>query len=393
MEMTASDLKLYLALLHKAQRHTTVEPKADGEEIASLTGLSKNSLTKARGRLVDQLLISAKRGKGNAYSYGLRIPFSGEPMVNFHKRGTTAKGGNDYLSKLASKLFGLSTAQYERYYRNRLGDGEIRPTENGLSACCPFHDDQNPSLEVGLEKGQWYCRACRIGGLMIHFEQRIAGCEPDTALRNIASFLGLGQAQPQEEPIAKYDYCDENGVLLFQVLRLPDREGRKRFVARIEDLDAPGGYRFGIGETRRVLYQLPDVVRAQQVIVVEGEKDVGTLNDEQGFPSRDGGYVAVTTSPFGAGNWREEYAETLRGKDVVILPDSDEPGRAHADSVLHSLHGIAASARVVNLPQEEGIKDVTDYMQRHQWADLIDLIGGDWFGSTEGLTRDGYIEA
>ena len=35
--------------------------------------------------------------------------------------------------------------------------------------------------------------------------------------------------------------------------------------------------------------------------------------------------------------WREEYAEPLRGKRVVIIADADEPGRKHAQQIAASV--------------------------------------------------------
>src|SRR5262249_375754 len=60
----------------------------------------------------------------------------------------------------------------------------------------------------------------------------------------------------------------------------------------------------------------------------------------------------------GAGKWRSEYSEFLRGAEVILIPDDDEPGRAHMESVAASLRGIAASVRILKLP----CKDVSDWL-------------------------------
>jgi hypothetical protein len=87
------------------------------------------------------------------------------------------------------------------------------------------------------------------------------------------------------------------------------------------------------------------------VWIVEGEKDCDTL---AGL-----GFTATTNSG-GAGKWRDEYTDALRGKPVVIVPDNDAPGLKHGNFVARSLHGIAASVRVVRLP--ETAKDVSDFV-------------------------------
>jgi hypothetical protein len=97
---------------------------------------------------------------------------------------------------------------------------------------------------------------------------------------------------------------------------------------------------------------LPEVVKATEVWVVEGEKDADTLA-ALGF--------TATTNPMGAGKkWRDSYSESLRGKQGFIIPDNDAPGRAHAEQVACALHGVAASVRVLRLP--DTAKDVTEFV-------------------------------
>ena len=147
-----------------------------------------------------------------------------------------------------------------------------------------------------------------------------------------------------------YDYRDERGMLLFQVVRLVGKSFRQRRP------DGNGGWEWSLGDTRRVLYQLPALLAAPtdaRVFVVEGEKDVETL--------RRLGAVA-TCNPMGAGKWHsvEECARTaLAGRIVVIVADADKPGREHAAQVSSALATVAASVRTVELPK----KDVTDWIE------------------------------
>jgi putative DNA primase/helicase len=66
----------------------------------------------------------------------------------------------------------------------------------------------------------------------------------------------------------------------------------------------------------------------------------------------------------GAGKWKPEHSEFLRGADVVILPDNDEPGRNHADVVGASLQGIAKSVRVLQLPGLPPKGDIVDWARQ-----------------------------
>jgi len=214
------------------------------------------------------------------------------------------------------------------------------PGESGRgNARCPAHEDREPSLHVAQGDG------CAL--LTCH-----AGCEREDVMRR----LGLPMAalyddwwtRDSEPPEATYDYVDENGKLLYQVVRRPG----KKFVQRRSD--GANGWLYKLGDTRRVLYRLPRVLAAvaadEDVFVVEGEKDVHAIE-------RAGG--VATCNPGGAGKWRAEYADSLRGARVFIVADRDEPGRKHAEQVARALAGIAASVRIVEAA--EG-KDAHDHL-------------------------------
>src|SRR5262249_4401427 len=72
--------------------------------------------------------------------------------------------------------------------------------------------------------------------------------------------------------------------------------------------------------------------------------------------------LLATTNPMGAGKWRSEYNEWLRGRKVVIFPDNDEPGRNHARQVADSLTGVATSVKLVELPGLPEKGDVSDWL-------------------------------
>jgi len=160
--------------------------------------------------------------------------------------------------------------------------------------------------------------------------------------------------------VATYDYVDVTGELLFQVVRFEPKEFRQR---------RPDGGRWawGLGRTRPVVYRLPEVLAAETVHLVEGEKDVERL--------RTLGLVA-TTSPMGAGKWRPEMGAALAGKHVIVLPDNDDPGRKHALDVAASAreHG-ATSIRIVELPKLPRGGDVSDWLDaggdRGQLEELV----------------------
>lgn len=154
----------------------------------------------------------------------------------------------------------------------------------------------------------------------------------------------------QSREVVAYNYVDQAGALVFQSVRLQPKDFRFRRP------NGNGGWIHNLTGVRRVPYNLPPAIAASQrgdrVYVVEGEKDADALVAR--------GLVA-TTNPGGAGKWRAEYGEHLRGAQVVVLPDKDDVGRAHAQNVARSLHGAAKTVRVIELPGD-AVKDASDFL-------------------------------
>ncbi len=153
--------------------------------------------------------------------------------------------------------------------------------------------------------------------------------------------------------IATYHYTDAGGKLLYQVVRYDPKDFRQRRP------DGSGGWLWNLKDISPVLYRLPEVLEAvregQRVYVCEGEKDAKNLAKLR---------LTATTNSGGAGKWRPEYAEALKGASVVIIADKDAPGRAHANQIAASLHGKVKSLKVLELPDRDGhqIKDVSDWL-------------------------------
>lgn len=160
-----------------------------------------------------------------------------------------------------------------------------------------------------------------------------------------AAGLSDHEESHQRREVAAYDYLDAAGNLSHRVVRCDPKSFRQC------QPDGKGGWIWNLNGIKRVLYHLPEVIGADEVLVVEGEKDADTATSL--------GFVA-TTNPGGAGKGRKEYSETLRGKHVTIIPDADAPGRAHAQQVVESLSGVAANIKVLALPQAN---DLTEWVE------------------------------
>lgn len=224
----------------------------------------------------------------------------------------------------------------------------VRKVGSNWVGRCPSHDDRHASLSVGTGDDGRVLMKC------------YAGC----SFGDIAAALGVEPKElfadepGQREPDATYDYRDEQGRLLYQVVRLPG----KKFRQRRPDGD---GWAWKLGDVRRVLYRLPGLLAADPedpVYVVEGEKDADTLAAR--------GFVA-TCNVGGADAWRKQYAEALKDRDVVILPDNDDAGEKHAEKVARSLDGTSVRTRIVWLPGLNRREDVTDWFEGGHTADEL----------------------
>jgi len=227
----------------------------------------------------------------------------------------------------------------------------VKQTGSGWMARCPCRDDDaNPSLSIAEGDDGRVLVNCHRGN----------GCD----VNKICSSVGMTVAElmpPREESykkkdvltkVAVYDFTDEHGHLLFQKVRYVNQDGIKTF--RQRKPDGNNGWTYSLGDTPKVLYNLPAVLRAKQegepIWVVEGEKDANTLIDLG---------ICATTMPGGAGKWLDIHTAALAGAVVEIVADNDGPGKNHALKVLNELTNASCSVQAWICPEK---KDITDHL-------------------------------
>lgn len=240
---------------------------------------------------------------------------------------------------------------------------------------CPAHDDGAASLHVSPGTKQPVVMKCHAGCLTQDI--LAAGNVDMKALlaprdeSDYGKYSGGDMWTPVEGPDGRpvppshiYKYTDEDGKALFEVLRIPKPGGKKDFRQRHPDPAKKSGWTWNMNGVRRVLYHLPEVLKArgdgELIFLVEGEKDVETL--------RARGHVA-TTSPMGAGKWQPEYTEMLSACNVVIIADADTPGREHARIVKELLDEVGSVVEVCE--PMTGCKDITDHFNQGGTLDQL----------------------
>ena len=144
-----------------------------------------------------------------------------------------------------------------------------------------------------------------------------------------------------------------------------------------------GNWLSGLNGREPILYNLKAIRTLQVselvdhcfVVICEGEKDVETILWHQkyctGKVSHD---LFPTCNPMGAGNWRDSYSKEMRGLNVLILPDYDEPGKRHAGLVSKAIAPFARTVRIIRLwefmPDLPHKGDITDFLE------LGGMLGG-----------------
>lgn len=238
-----------------------------------------------------------------------------------------------------------------------------KPSGEGHSAHCPAHEDGDPSLTISEGTD---------GTLLLY-------CHANCKFSEICAALNIEQSdlfpakdrQPTYSSYPSgtkvYPYKDEQGNLLFKKLRLPGKD------FRLQGYDKQGKETNNITGCRKVLYQLPTLLRGisqnKKIYLVEGEKDANTLLKL--------GRIA-TTAP--TPQLLDEYIETLKNADVVLLYDYDNAGFKKRDLWIQKLYGKVRRLRVVPLPGFKCAKsngqDITDWLkiEGNSIAKLIEIV-------------------
>ena len=241
---------------------------------------------------------------------------------------------------------------------------KVSESETGWKACCPVHDDRHPSLSVTTGQDDRVLLKCHAGcsveeictalGMTVaelHAVPKVSTStnSPETAgklqIRRRRQSGGTRQHFDNvEEAVAElerrhgaptkvWSYTNQQGNTEGLILRW-DHESqktirpisRKEAVWRNEGMSVP-----------RPLYRLTELANAERVFVCEGEKAADAACSI--------GLVA-TTSAHGSGAADKTDWSPLAGKDVIILPDNDSPGRKYAEKVAEFLTALKPPSKV-----------------------------------------------
>ena len=170
----------------------------------------------------------------------------------------------------------------------------------GWMAKCPAHDDKRASLSIAEGAEGRALVTCH------------AGCDLDTILGTLQlsrrDLFATTSGTTKPTIAAVYPYHDEAGAVLYEVVRFEPKDFRQRRP------DGRGGWRWTLGDVRRVLFGLPELINATDVYIAEGERDVLSLRAlgadlrQQTRPARTSG--ATTTPRSSARQARAEWSSS-----------------------------------------------------------------------------------
>jgi replicative DNA helicase len=225
---------------------------------------------------------------------------------------------------------------------------------------CPVHQGKDSNFAINSETGLAQCHSrCGRGWDILSLEQELSGLDFPRTKDKVFEVMGLPKVPWDERNVeAIYDYTDESGKILYQVLRYPTTP--KQFKQRRPD--GAGGWIWGLGETRRVPYRLEKLGNAGFIGIAEGEKCVLALE-------RIG--MTATCNSGGAGKFLPEFSVHFAGKHVAIFHDNDEPGRDHALKVAAILTPVAKSLKIIEIPDLPDKGDIADFIGKGGTIDQI----------------------
>lgn len=244
-------------------------------------------------------------------------------------------------------------------YESNLGHFKIlKRYGNKAQATCPAHNDKKASLTIteGKKCTLFYCHAgCCLDDILLG-----AGLSKKDIFYDLGnsekSWRAYVERREKRRIEAVYNYVSCNGSYAYTKIRL---EGKKLLYGILEN----ECFSYGLPSNRpkksyRAIYGNIKVIQraiqgGQPIFIPEGEKDCDTLKRQ--------GYTAFTYG--GAADWQPELAELVKGANVIILADNDDPGIKVANTILRDIQAVVKSAKIIIPMPDQPKADITDYFE------------------------------
>jgi hypothetical protein len=169
-----------------------------------------------------------------------------------------------------------------------------------------------------------------------------------------------GILKEQRRPDAGWRYRNADATDAGAVFRWNLPDGRKE-IRQASKVD--GGWITSAMPEPRPLYRLPEILEADHVWIVEGEKTADAAVSLG---------LQATTSAGGSGAAEKSDWSPLNGKRVYILPDNDEPGRKFVAEVIGLIHQQAPAAIVEVKKLSDDWPEIPDGGDLFDWSEYFD---------------------
>jgi hypothetical protein len=274
--------------------------------------------------------------------------------------------------------------------------GECSVSTGGFKCKCPAHDDKQASLQINIAgprdgKTTVFCYAgCKPADIFKAIEQKTGyyfESRPKKAKAEDKSNVVYPAPIDWPPELAyngiphsvAYPYYDAERNLMFVVARWNLPGGGKRILPySVSSVNGQHRWTSKLRLTPRPIFNLTEVLAEpdKPVLIVEGEKAVEAAKHDPQFED----YV-VTTYQGGAGNWKHSDWGPIKGREVFLIPDNDDAGKASFIELAQHLgfNEFCKSVKIAEHPKFFPPKwDVAD-----PWPEGSNFAHLTWFNAPE----------
>lgn len=242
--------------------------------------------------------------------------------------------------------------------------------------CANIRGGEGKSFKVNVASGKWADFAAGDkGGDLISLYAAVHGLSQFQAASQLAKLVGHRLPDPRDEitppptraqvfvkppkgtplpnfnhhkfgePTVRYTYRDESSDILFFICRYEPQGERKQFIPYSYTSDGKWVHKQWLAP--RPLYGLQYLTdNKKPILIVEGEKAA-----EAARQIVQDNYVVLTwtggSNSFDKADWSPTY-----GRNILIWPDADEPGRIAATKIATHLLDKCKSVKILNVPDD-----------------------------------------
>ena len=247
----------------------------------------------------------------------------------------------------------------------------VSSSSKGWKACCPAHDDHTPSLSIAVGDDGRILLKCHAGctpeqvvtamGLSLSDlfpKSETAGCLNIQVIAQKAKGTAQYRSKTPMKQTSFHPYT-KNGQLIAGVFRFDpeDSSAGKQYVP--VHVTPSGG---AIGDPQGVwpLYNLEELQKRPNdpVYLVEGEKAADALIVIG---------LLATTSAHGSNGWKKTDWSPLVGRDLIVMPDNDEPGEKYITDVVNHIIELGGCNTLKKV-------ELTDFPLKADACELLDRL-------------------